>query len=287
MFKQTKKFLASFISTCLLMSTFLPNVVQANTLTTTNKDLSENTAQLNHTDEDELIISNELQLTLKNKENGVIETITIPFTQDSDYNQIIESFNTSNYNVENFNINNVDTYIQPRIVGTLFDIGCLIISISEFNSNPSLWNAIGVVFDAGAVVLPGVPAVNGALSAIKGSSKLQDSLTWANRTVKKAGITRYSSMPTRSGYQKHHIIEKRLKAAFPGATDSNMFSILIKTEDHYKITAAAKKYLPYNTIYTKSQVRNGMRQAYQELYNQTGDPLYLFLREFSWVASPY
>lgn len=287
MLKKTNKILAVFISTFLLLSTLLTNIGYAETLTAVNKDLIENSLKINTEDNNYLIISNELELNLKNKNNGNLDTITIPFTNNSDYNKIIESFNTSDYIVENFSVKKVETYAEPRVVGTLFDIGSLVISISEFNANPSLWNAIGVVFDAGAVVLPGVPAVNGALSAIKGSSKLQDALTWGNRAVKKAGITRYSSMPTRAGYQRHHIIEKRLKSAFPGATDNNMFSILIKIEDHKKITSTSRKYLPYNISYTQSQVRDGMRKTYNQLYNETGDKLYLFLREFSSVARPY
>ena len=66
-----------------------------------------------------------------------------------------------------------------------------------------------------------------------------------------------------------------------------MFSILIKTEDHRKITAMSRKYLTYGHVYNEQQVRNGMRKTYQELYDQTGDKLYLFLKEFVSVARPY
>ncbi len=66
-----------------------------------------------------------------------------------------------------------------------------------------------------------------------------------------------------------------------------MFSILIKTEDHTKITSTSRKYLPYSITYNEAEVRDGMRRTYQQLYNETGDKLYLFLRDFSSVASPY
>ncbi|WP_304857857.1 hypothetical protein [uncultured Clostridium sp.] len=198
------------------MNVLLTNVVQAEVLNIFNKSLTETYLEINDRDYESLIISNELEVNLKNEKDGHRDIITIPFTNNSNYHEIIESFSSSDYTIESFNVKSVETYVESKIVGALFDIGSLVISISEFNANSSLWNAIGVVFDAGAVVLPGVPAVNGALSAIKGSSKLQDALTWGNRTAKKAGITRYSSMPARTGYGRYHIIEKRLKGAFKG-----------------------------------------------------------------------
>lgn len=104
MLKKTNKILAVFISTFLLLSTLLTNIGYAETLTAVNKDLIENSLKINTEDNNYLIISNELELNLKNKNNGNLDTITIPFTNNSDYNKIIESFNTSDYIVENFSV---------------------------------------------------------------------------------------------------------------------------------------------------------------------------------------
>ena len=60
-----------------------------------------------------------------------------------------------------------------------------------------------------------------------------------------------------------------------------MFSMLIKKDDHRKITNMTRKYLPYGADYNnRAEVISGMSRAYNQLYKETGDTLYKVLGEF-------
>lgn len=52
-----------------------------------------------------------------------------------------------------------------RAIETAWDIASLVLSVREFNNNPSFGNGLGVVVDAAAVVLPGIPGGVGAIRA--------------------------------------------------------------------------------------------------------------------------
>lgn len=171
-----------------------------------------------------------------------------------------------------------DAEITPYAVETLFDIGCLVISITEFYNNPSVWNGIFVVMDAASVAFPFVPAVSGVKRMIKSSDKLQDAM--------KYGVKTYGDlkkMTKGTGLEAHHIMPNKFKDKF-GYSTNNMFSIALKDSDHIKITSMMNSNA-YGLRgdadkFTKSEIIEKMSKIYDDLYDETGDELYEFMSKF-------
>lgn len=60
-------------------------------------------------------------------------------------------------------------------------MACLVISIEEFKSNPSVWSGMAVVMDSVSVTFPFIPSVTNAprlVNMIKSGDTLQDSLKY-------------------------------------------------------------------------------------------------------------
>lgn len=171
-----------------------------------------------------------------------------------------------------------DAEITPYAVETLFDIGCLVISITEFYNNPSVWNGIFVVMDAASVAFPFVPAVSGVKRMIKSSDKLQDAMKYGVKTYKDL-----TDMTGGTGLQAHHIMPNKFRNNF-GYSTKDMFCIALKTPDHTKITSMMNSNA-YGlrgdaANFTKSEIIEKMSRIYDDLYDETGDELYEFMSKF-------
>lgn len=79
--------------------------------------------------------------------------------------------------------------IHPMFVETIFDIGCLVLSINDFLDDPSWENFAWVVVDGATVALPGVPAV-GSLKTIK---RLIDASSILEKSLK-IGVETYNTL---------------------------------------------------------------------------------------------
>jgi uncharacterized protein RhaS with RHS repeats len=79
-----------------------------------------------------------------------------------------DASNGSFFNRYVYGNNNPYKYKDPdgRAFETAWDIASLVLSVNEFRSNPSIGNALGVVVDAAAVAIPGVPGGVGAIRAM-------------------------------------------------------------------------------------------------------------------------
>jgi len=170
-----------------------------------------------------------------------------------------------------------DEYKQ-FFVDTIFDIGNFTISLAEFVASPSLWTGLNVVMDGAAVVLPGVPSVVGVKRMIGASSTLKTALSY---DIKKYGQLQNVTIP--SGWERHHIFEKRFAGAL-GTTSYSMLAIAIPKTTHSKITTKMGQKIKTGQDYTKlsqTYIMNQHIAGYKELYNETGDVVYEFLWKFS------
>lgn len=168
--------------------------------------------------------------------------------------------------------------IQLMFVDTIFDVGNFTISLAEFIISPSIWTGLNVVMDGLAVVFPGIPSVNGVKRMIGASSTLKTALKY---DIKKYGQLQKVSIP--SGWERHHIFEKRFAKSL-GTTSYSMLAIALPKTYHTKITSKMAKKIPTGQDYTKisrTVIINKHIEAYKELYNETKDPVWEFLYEFS------
>lgn len=191
-----------------------------------------------------------------------------------------------NYKVDITKIKNPnysESDYDVKFVDTIFDIGCFAMSVAEFAVEPTFWNGFNVVVDGLSVVLPGVPSVSGIKRMIKASDNLADAMRWGvarydDLSSAKSGISRYSSLQT------HHILEKRFRIAFPEIpNDNSMLCINIPNNYHQSITNKMRSKIPYSTNYTqmgKTEILKRVKDGYNELYQETGDELYEFLKTF-------
>lgn len=172
-----------------------------------------------------------------------------------------------------------DDGISPQFIETIFDIGSLVISFTEFITNPTFWNGFNVVVDGAAVIVPGVPSINGAKRMIQASPILADSM--------RVGIMTYGNMRNKtvpSGWQRHHIFEKRFASNLGVSNTDNMLSIAIPYSYHYEITQLMRTKYPYGQDWSslsRDQVLNAHINAYTQLFKNTNDPVWEFLAEFS------
>lgn len=204
-------------------------------------------------------------------EKSFIENINPNFrlVDISEYNEEIDE-STAEYSSD-------EDGIQPYVVETLFDIGCLVISASEFYNNPSVWNGMFVIFDGASVLLPFVPSVSGIVRLIKGSDKVHDSMTY--------GIKTYRELKKESSilHPAHHIMPKKFSANF-GLNENDMFAIIIDQADHIKITGRfnSSKYglRDKAETYSRSFIKQQSERIYRDLYEETGDDIYLFMAKF-------
>ena len=171
-----------------------------------------------------------------------------------------------------------DAEITPYAVETLFDIGCLVISITEFYNNPSVWNGIFVVMDAASVAFPFVPAVSGVKRMIKSSDDVKDAMEY--------GIRRYGdlkNMTSGTRFQSHHIMPKKFMNNF-GYTENNMFSIALDKDLHTEVTARMNqsKYGLRDpaSSYSKSEIVEKMTKIYDDLFDETGNEVFEFMSKF-------
>ncbi|MCQ4935946.1 hypothetical protein [Anaerotignum propionicum] len=231
--------------------------------------------------------------TVKNKTTGEIKKIKLIDINNTGI--ITEDFISDNLNKE-FTLINLDIktkqesrsaqtqsvrFISPE---TLFDIGCLVISATEFYANPSVWGAMTVIFDGASVALPFVPSVSGVKRLIKASSKLQDSLEY--------GIRPYKVLKNESSvmYPAHHIMPKKFADRF-GLDGDYMFAMIINRSDHIKITSKfnQSKYGLRESAdsYSRSYIIRQSELIYKDLYNETGDEIFEFMRRFISESSQY
>lgn len=173
-----------------------------------------------------------------------------------------------------------DGIIKPFAVETIFDIGNFVISLGEFIVSPNLWTGFNVITDGLAVVFPGVPSVNGVKRMIGASSTLKDSLKVG---VKSYGDLTKDTVPT--GWQRHHIFEKRFKGRLGSdVTDNNMLAIPMPSTYHQQITSKMRSKIPYGSNlnnYTKSEIIDFHIDSYHELWDDTQDEFWEFMYEFS------
>lgn len=218
-----------------------------------------------------------------NKETGeVIEDILYLTPGTSIAEESFQELNSA-YELKKITVNELSQAeieeIGVNFVETIFDIGNFAISLYEYNQNPSFWSGFWLVFDGASVVLPGIPSVNGVKRMLQNSSILRQGLQ------KPLGVKTFNQLVNQtipSGWNRHHIFEKRFASKL-GTTDGRMLCLTIpKTSYHDPITGLMKQKIPYGgTTLTPDQIINKHIEAYDELWSNTGDPVYEFLYKFS------
>lgn len=165
------------------------------------------------------------------------------------------------------------------------DIAGLAMSIAEYNANPTFWNAIGVIFDSTAVIVPGLPSVG----AIKGGARAAMAYIRRSAKLKTAleagGVQKYWKLLLRrmpKNWVRHHIIEKRFARRL-GTTSLTMPAIPIDGKYHQLITNKMRAKIPYGTDPWKMTVRDILdkhAEAYGELFRESGDVYWEYLKDY-------
>lgn len=283
------KFISIFLAVVLLFSNFVTPVFAADGV---KGNVSERSIQQQLSNKyTDAIYGDSWQrkytITLLDEQTNKKSVFVIPAINNGKIDKnVFESNLANNLKLVDFqvveNTNYVNNNMRLFAVDTIFDIGCLTLSLVEFAANPTFWNGFNVVLDGAAVALPFVPSVTGVKRLIKNSDKLADAMKW--------GVARYDDLRDAKknisrfkNYQAHHIIEKRFSKALGINNTDSMLAITIPNEDHYLITSKMKKMIPYvkdYTIYTRREIRERIIKGYDELYEETGDELFEFLSRF-------
>ncbi|MBH5318564.1 hypothetical protein I6N90_12235 [Paenibacillus sp. GSMTC-2017] len=180
----------------------------------------------------------------------------------------------------------VSNNVSPMWVESIFDIGSFVLSLNEFNQNPSFWSGFWVVADAAAVVFPGIPAVSGVKRMIQESPNVL-------KPALSKGIRSYSSLQNVTapanymnlGWERHHIFEKRFAGKL-GSTEAKMLSIFIpKYYYHHQITQKMASKIPWweAPFWSKDDIIQAHINAYSELWAESGftDSYWEFLFKFT------
>ncbi|MBM7868411.1 hypothetical protein GTO89_16000 [Heliobacterium gestii] len=232
------------------------------------------------------------QLTLIEKATGNKSNINIGISNNiKEPKKLIEDkLKNTKYKLDEIKyIDGNNTTQESQQVGitsfeTLFDVGCLVLSLNAYYEDPSFWNGFWVVMDTASVIFPGVPSISGVRTMMENSSKLKTSLSYS---IKKYG--QFSGSLPR-GTQAHHIIEQRFAKNF-STTVYSMLAIALKDTDHSLMTYQMRQKIPYGTDYSNLQQNYLVAkhiEAYTELYDQTADDIWRFLAKFTesqWLSS--
>ncbi|PWK07444.1 hypothetical protein [Tumebacillus permanentifrigoris] len=189
------------------------------------------------------------------------------------------------YRLEGIDVHPISTeeleLIEPQFFETIFDVGSFVLSLAEFNANPTFWNGFWVFADGASIVFPGVPALSGVKRMIENSSLLHDSL--------KVGVMQYGTLKNKTipvNWERHHIIEKRF-APYIGwdylTTENNMLAIAMPYDYHKVVTNVLQQKIPYGTNYlflTDAEIFKAHKEAYYQMYYETGNEYWNFLAKF-------
>ena len=220
----------------------------------------------------------EYTITVQNKVSKKVITQSIKSVNDigiisKDY---ITQKLDKKYELIDFNVVENEKYqIKYGYVETLFDIGCLCISIGEFVASPSFWNGFNVVIDGASVFLPCVPALSGASRMIKSSSEL--------KAGAKLGIKPYSELrklTSGTRFDAHHIMPQKFASHF-NCNANDMFCLAVDKEYHKMISSRTNSMFPKaGSVYSQREARNGMKYIYQQLYYETDDEIFEFMANY-------
>lgn len=233
-------------------------------------------------------LENVITVTLEDTETGSLTTGTIFEVQGSDLTeaQFAKALD-SKHKLKEFKKEKLKDKREYGDIGilwveTAFDVGNFMLSLAEYNANPTFWNGFWLVFDGASVVLPGIPAVSSfrrgasyAKSFIEGSPRLKTALQW--------GVMKYGRLTGHLpyGYQAHHIFEKRF-AADLGTTEYSMLAIGLDTATHQTFTTKMAGKIPTGGgPWDPAYIIQQHQEAYYELAQYYGDNLWQFLYEFS------
>lgn len=226
--------------------------------------------------------------------SGEVKHQTILLTKgteldESTFEDLKDGWQLKNFKIEEINddsqlvnLASENGSVTPFFVDTIFDVGNFTISLAEFVASPSLWTGFNVVMDGAAVVFPGVPSINGVKRMIEASDTLRQTLQIG---IDKYGRLQNVSIP--SGWERHHIFEKRFATALD-TTSYSMLAIAIPKEIHQKITNKMAQKIKPGQDYTKlteDEIIDAHIEGYRELYYATSntdeEAVYEFLYKFA------
>lgn len=271
--KSTSKFISLLLVAIMLFS------IPAPVLAASQSSLPDNTAQVSTLSKPD----RKAEVEILDKKSGKVEKFTFYLTPRT--NLAEDSFQglDSNFELKGLKIKKLDTKEKDDIgilwVDTIFDVGNFMISLAEYNADPSFWNGFWLVMDGASVVFPGIPSISGVKRMMQASPKLKDALKIG---IKRYGTLKYQSIPY--GCVRHHIFEQRFAGRL-GTTSNDMLAIVLKQADHDLITAKMRNKIPYtgDGYYwlTPDQIINHHINAYRELWYQTNDSQWEFLWRFA------
>ncbi|MDD2586861.1 MAG: hypothetical protein PHO25_09545 [Syntrophomonadaceae bacterium] len=219
---------------------------------------------------------------IMNTDTHEVQEVTFYLTPDTELNEAWFNNLKSGYVLNSLNISILSEEeigdIQILWVDTIFDVGNFVISLAEYNANPSFWNGFWVVMDGASVVFPGIPSISGVKRMMQSSPTLHESLKYG---VRRYGTLRNISIP--SDWERHHIFEKRFAARL-STTENSMLAIPLPGSEHSKVTTKMRAKIPYGSNYydySPSDILKAHQDTYKELWYETGNSLWEFLYEFS------
>ena len=145
----------------------------------------------------------------------------------------------------------------------LFSLGTGVTSfidnVKEGNIGGAFLDGVGIVVDAAAVILPGIPGGVGTL--IKGTKATE--IIQSTEKVNDVGIKAYSTLKKEikgTGLQAHHLIEKRFANQL-NLDYKKMNAIALTKEEHQKFTNAWRKLIPYGTGTKSADIEKILKSA--------------------------
>ena len=164
--------------------------------------------------------------------------------------------------------NNPVKYTDPtgEAIEAAWDLFSLGVGVTSFienirdgNVGDAIIDGVGIVVDAAAVMLPGIPGGVGAL--IKGTKATE--IIQSTDKVKDVGIKAYSTLKKEikgTGLQAHHLIEKRFANQL-NLDPKKMNAIALTKEEHQKFTNAWRKLIPYGTGTKSADIEKILKSA--------------------------
>lgn len=176
-------------------------------------------------------------------------------------------------------------FVDPsgHSIDTIVDVAGAVWSLGEFLAAPTLPNALSLVWDVAAIVVPFVPGsyiTDGGKYILKTTSKsdsVADSfkvLKVADRAkaIKDGALTMpykaLKKLSQNTGLEAHHLIEKRFAKKL-GINENDILSIAIDPDTHKKITKAFRDEIDYGGVSAKKGRRNTQSASVQEVWDAT------------------
>lgn len=152
---------------------------------------------------------------------------------------------------------------------TAFDIASLGVSIVEVYFNPAdPWAWAGLVGDVADVLIPFVGGIGEATKAVGAARKLTKVDVATSTVSVRRAVGTYNDLRKLykgSGFEVHHIFEKRFFDYFPEMVSrGRMMSVALTPAEHMNFTQRWRKLLPYGNSFSRAEIIEAAYSVYED-----------------------